>query len=207
MSTSRRVAFAGFALLSVAILPSVLFGQAADRRFPGKPGNPGASDLRQSYSQRGSMGGGYRPYSAWSYQQNARMHAQGLNTYAKTVDKCSPETVKEHVAEVKKSVAAAKKEVAKLGDEAAKKAQVKEHVDAMLKHFDEAEKMCTMMEESASDGKVVCDCCKTIDDELKAAEGEHKKMLETLGLPVPGPVSEALGEQEAKGAPAKKDSK
>lgn len=172
----------------IASLAVHSFAQSPDRRFPGKPGNPGASDLRNSYAKTGRMGGGYRPYSAWTYQSNARSQAQSLYHYGTTVEKCDPETVREHVAEVKKNVAAAKREVAALGDEAAKKAEVKPHVDAMLKHYEEAEKMCKMIESSVDDNAAICECCKTIDDELKAAEDEHHKMLKTLGIPVPGPI-------------------
>ncbi|MBX3444903.1 MAG: hypothetical protein KF774_21055 [Planctomyces sp.] len=198
MSTIRKLGFAAFAVTAVAVLVAQAFAQSADRRFPGKPANPGASDLRSSYARSGRMGGGYRPYSAWSYQNNARVHAQSLYTYGRTVDKCDPATVREHVAEVKKNVAAAKKEVAALGDEAAKKADVKQHVDAMTKHYDEVEKMCKMIESSLDDNDVVCDCCKTIDDELAKAEGEHKKMLDTLGVHLPSPISEdpAAGEKK-----------
>jgi len=190
MSTKKSLAVGLFALTAIAALATQTSAQSPDRRFPGKPGNPGASELRNSYAKSGRIGGGYRPYSAWSYQSSARTQAQALYRYGKTVDKCDPATVREHVAEVKKNVAAAKKEVAALGEQAAKKGEVKEHIDAMLKHYDEAEKMCKMMESSLDDNETVCDCCKTIDDELKAAEAEHKKMLDTLGIPVPGPVSD-----------------
>lgn len=206
MSTTKLLSATLFAALAVANFHPSLYGQSSDRRFPGKPANPGASELHQSYRDRGSMGGGYRPYSAWSYQSNARTHAQGLNTYGQTVQKGSPETVKEHVAEIRKNVGAAKKEVGKLGDEAAKKAEVKKHVDSMLKHYDEAEKMCKTIEDSLAGGvdhKTVCDCCKTIDDELKAAEDEHKQMLEILGLPVPGVEEHAQHEGKPEAGPKK----
>lgn len=166
--------------------------------------------MMQRHKQAGSMGNGYRPWSAWTYQESARRNAEALGAYGKNVKEIPPATAKEHLDEIRQNVAATKAEIAKLGDEAAKEADVKNHVDALTKHLAECEKICAMMEKSIGEDGVdaaqVCVHCSGLEEKLKEAETEHRALLKKLGLEPPTTANHAEHQHGKAGdAPAKKD--
>lgn len=164
----------------------------------------------EGHNRTGSMGNGYRPWSAWTYQESARRHAEALNTYGKHVKQLPPATAKEHLDEIRKNVAASKAEIAKLGDEAAKEADVKNHVDALTKQLTECEQLCASMEKTIGEEGVdtvkMCAHCFGLTEKLKMAETEHRALLKKLGLEPPkSPASHSEHHPEKAGvAPAKK---
>ncbi|MFO1094055.1 MAG: hypothetical protein U0992_12200 [Planctomycetaceae bacterium] len=160
--------------------------------------------MLQSHNQTGSFVGGYRPFSAWSYQNSARTHAQALNGYGQSCPQVPPETAREHLTAIRKDLAAARKELSKFSADAAKQADVKEHVDAIQKHQDAVAELCDRMEQAIGDKKVdcaeLCACCQGIDEELKAADAEHRALLDKIGIKLPG--GDAGAHAEHKQAPA-----
>jgi len=82
--------------------------------------------MLERHKQSGSIGNGYRPWSAWTYQQSARTHTQALNAYGQNCKQLPAATAREHLTAIQQNVAATRKEIAKLGDEAAKEAEVQE---------------------------------------------------------------------------------
>lgn len=160
--------------------------------------NPGAVNaalqarekMRSSHGQSGTIGGGYRPFSAWTYQNSARMHAQTLNAYGKNCKQLPSATATEHLSAIRQNVAATKAEVAKIGADAAKEADVKEHVDALQKHLAECEQLCSMMEKTIGPDGVqsapMCTHCSGLEDKLKKVDTEHRALLKKIGIDVPG---------------------
>lgn len=145
--------------------------------------------MRVGHASSGTISGGYRPYSAWSYQSAAQSHAHALNAYVTNAPKASAAVTKEHVAEIQRAVGAASKEISKLSAEDAKKADVHERVAAIQKHYAEVEKQCGMLEKALAAGSGTPEihaCCLTIDKELKAAGEEQHKLLHDIGIPAPG---------------------
>jgi len=183
-------------MIAVATCAAILFGSAASAQqksnFPGKPANPGRQEMSNSYRSQGSFSGGYRPSMTYGYQNSARSHAQALAAQGQTVKKVDSQSAKEHVAEVKKNVAAAKKELAKIDLEAAKKAEIVQHIDAMKKHYEAAEKCCTDAEhhlEANAESGTIASCCVDMDKHIAAAEAEHKKLMDLLHIELPKPVA------------------
>lgn len=164
----------------------------------------------QGHKQTGSIGNGYRPWSAWTYQDSARRNAEALSTYGQHVQQLPPATAKEHLDEIRKNVAATKAEIAKLGDEAAREADVKNDVDALTKHLTECEQLCAMMDKAIGENEVdaakVCAHCSGLEDKLKAAEAEHRALLKKLGIEPPKGAAEHQHEK-TDAAPVKKDNK
>lgn len=163
---------------------------ASAQNFPGKPANPGRQEMNNSYRSQGSFSQGYRPSMTYSYQQSARSHAQALRSQGQTVKKIDPQTAKEHVAEVKRNVGSAKKEIAKIDMTSAQKAEIAQHIEAMKKHYDAAEKCCADAEHMISDDPKETElaaCCVDMDKHLAAAEAEHKKLMELLHIELPKP--------------------
>jgi len=165
----------------------------------------------EGHKQTGSIGNGYRPWSAWTYQESARRHAEALNAYGQNVKQLPPATAKEHLDEIRKNVAATKSEIAKLGDKAVKEADVKNHVDALTKHLHECEQLCASMEETIGKDGVdtvkMCAQCSGLSEKLKAAETEHRALLKKLGLEPPTSTAAPAEHQheKTKVAPSKKD--
>ena len=149
--------------------------------------------MQQRHQQSGSIGGGYRPLSARSYQQSAQIHAQALNAYGQNCQQLPAETAREHLTAIQQNVAATRKEIAKLGDEAAKEADVQEQVATLQKHLTECEKLCDMMGKTIKDDGVetvqMCAHCSGLEAKLKAAETEHQALLKKLGIEVPAPAA------------------
>jgi len=165
---------------------------ASAQSFPGKPANPGRQEMHNAYRSQGSFSQGYRPSMTYSYQQSARSHAQALSSQGRTVEKINPETAKEHVAEVKRNISAAKKELGKVDMAAAQKAEIAQHIEAMKKHYEAAEKCCTDAEKHiTSDPKEadLASCCADMDKHLAAAEAEHKKLMDLLHIELPKPAA------------------
>ena len=181
-----------FATVSALVLTAAMLQAAPPTsNFPGKPANPGRQEMHNSYRSQGSFSNGYRPMTNWSYQNSARSHAQALSAQGQNVKKIDPQTAKEHVTEVKKNVAAAKKELAKIDMTAAAKAEIAQHVEAMKKHYEAAEKCCVDAEHhiaGSAESTVLASCCQDMDKHLAAAEAEHKKLLELLHIEVPKPA-------------------
>jgi cytochrome c556 len=167
--------------------------------------------MMKQHKQTGSMGNGYRPWSAWTYQRSARRNAEALSTYGQNVQQIPPATAKEHLDEIRKNLAATKSEIAKLGDEAAQEADVKHDVGVLTKHLTECEQLCASIEKAIGEGEVdtekVCAHCSGLEDKLKAAEAEHRALLKKLGLEPPKSAADHAEHQPKKtnGAPAKKD--
>ena len=162
----------------------------------------------EGHRQTGTIGNGYRPWSAWTYQESARRHAEALNTYGHHVKQLPPATAKEHLDEIRKNVTATKKEVAKLGDEAAKEADVKNHFDALTKQLTECEQLCASMEktigEDGVDAEKMCTHCSGLTEKLKVVETEHRALLKKLGIEPPTAPAKDAEHQKANIAPAKK---
>jgi hypothetical protein len=170
--------------------------------------------MLQSHRQSGSFSGGYRPFSTWSYHNSARTQARALNAYGQNCPQVPPATAKEHLTEIRKNVASATQELSKFTDEAAKQADVKEHVDAIKKHQEVATKLCDRMEKAIGEEKVdcaeLCECCQGIDKELKAAEDEHRRLMDKIGIKLPDADAHEHGEHEhapKEKAPAKEGEK
>jgi cytochrome c556 len=180
--------------LSAALGAIVLVAmtQFAEAQTPTNAALQARARMQQRHKQTGSIGNGYRPYSAWTYQNSARTHAQALNAYGQNCKQLPPATAKEHLDAIRQNVTATKTEIAKLGPEAAKEADVKQHVDALEKHLAECEKLCGMMEKTISQDGVetvqMCAHCSGLEQKLKAAETEHRALLKKLSIEPPAPA-------------------
>ncbi|QDT52749.1 hypothetical protein Pan44_07610 [Caulifigura coniformis] len=181
-----------FTTLSAVVLALGTASLLPAQNFPGKPANPGRQEMSNSYRSRGSFSNGYRPSMTYSYQQSARSHAQALSSQGQTVKQLDPQTAREHVAEVKKNVESSKKELAKIDQTAAKNAEIVQHIDAMKKHYEAAEKCCVDAEKHITDDPKeaeLASCCADMDKHLAAAEAEHKKLMELLHIELPKPAA------------------
>lgn len=159
--------------------------------------NPGAvnaatqarAKMQQSHQQTGTIGGGYRPWSAWNYVNTARTNADTLSAYGQHAQQLPAETAQEHLTEIQRNLESSKKELAKLGAEAAQEAGVHEQVASIEKHLTAAGKMCSMMEKTITKEGVatheMCTHCMETSKELKAAEDETLKLMKTLGISPP----------------------
>ncbi len=139
---------------AVGMIALLAIAQFAEAQTPTNAALQARAKMQQRHKQTGSVGGGYRPYSAWTYQNSARTHAQALNAYGQNCQQLPAATAREHLTEIQKNVTATRKEIAKLGPEAAQEAEVKEHVVALEKHLAECEKLCGMMEKTIGDDGV-----------------------------------------------------
>jgi len=191
MSRTHRTLFAGL-LFSVVLAMS---SQFADAQTPSNAALQARAKMQQRHQQTGSIGGGYRPWSAWSYQQSARTHTQVLNAYGQNCNQLPAATAREHLATIQQNVAASKKEIAKLGDEAAKEAEVQENVVALQKHLDECEKLCGMMAKTITEVGVetvqMCAHCSGLEAKLKAVDAQHEALLKELGIAPQAPAANA----------------
>ncbi len=179
-------------LSSVTILLANVAVAQQKSNFPGKPANTGRQEMNNSYHSGGQFSNGYRPLSTWSYQNSARSHAQALGIQGQNVKKIDPQTAKEHVAEVKRNVEASRKELTKIDMATAQKADILEHVSAMKKHYDAAEKCCSDAEHhiAGNAGSAeLASCCKDMDKHLADAEAEHKKLMDLLNIELPRPAT------------------
>ena len=149
--------------------------------------------FQQSHQSTGTVGGGYRPYSAWTYQSSAAAHAQALSAYGEGCKQFPPETAKEHLTEVRRNVAAMKKEVAKLGPDVEKEVELKKLIDSLQKTLTECEELCGHAEgtvgEKGVDSKPFCAHCSSLTGKLDQAKKQHDELINKLGIPHPtGPV-------------------
>jgi hypothetical protein len=177
--------------LSAVVLTAAACSVTSAQNFPGKPANPGRQEMHNAYRAQGSFAQGYRPSMTYSYQQSARSHAQALSSEGRTVQKIDPQTAQEHVAEVKRNISAAKKELAKIDMTSAQKAEIAQHIDAMKKHYEAAEKCCGDAEKHITDDPKeaeLASCCADMDKHLAAAEAEHKKLMDLLQIELPKPT-------------------
>lgn len=179
------VATTSLILLEVAVAQQ---SDIAQRRL--RPGS--------GWQQRGEIGTGYRPRSAATYQQAARTHAQALDAYGRTSQQLPKATVQEHLSEIQRNLDASRKELDKLGDDLANHPELKPHLDAIRKHHEAAAKMCEQIGAAASgdtvDTAAVCECCVSIESELKAAEKEHNALLKKLGIELAPPKAKPAKE-------------
>lgn len=192
MSRVPKALFA--ALLGLAMLAMSGPNVSAQQPSPNfKPATNAALQMRakmqQRHKQSGSIGGGYRPWSAWTYQQSARTHTQALNAYGQYCKQLPAATAHEHLSAIQQNVAATRKEIAKLGDEAAKEAEVQQRVVALQQHLEECEQLCGMMAKTITEDGVetvqMCAHCSGLEAKLKAAEAEHQALLKELGIESP----------------------
>jgi hypothetical protein len=118
------------------------------------------------------------------------VQTQALTAYGESCPQVAPATAKEHLAEIQRNLEASAKELKKFSAEAAQEADVKQHVDKIREHQSAALAKCVEMEQAIGKETVdcaeLCACCASIDKELKAAEQEHRKLLEKVGIPAPG---------------------
>lgn len=182
--------------LFAAILSSAVFAmsaQFAEAQSPTNAALQARAKMQQRHQQSGSVGRGYRPWSAWTYQRSAQTHAQALNTYGQNCKQLPAATAREHLTAIQQNVTATRKEIAKLGEEAAREAEVREQVVALDKHLAECEKLCGMMEKTITEDGVetvqMCAHCSGLQAKLKAAEAEHQSLLKNLGIELPTPVA------------------
>jgi hypothetical protein len=147
------------------------------------------ANMHQTHQQSGTIGGGYRPWSAWTYTNSARTHVDTLAAYGNHAQQLPAATAQEHLTEIQRNLDASKKELAKLGNENAQEADIKQQVDSIEKHLASADKMCSMMEKNITkDGvasKEMCAHCLETSKELKAAESETLLLMKTLGIELP----------------------
>lgn len=187
---------------AMALLVMVQSAEAQQPNPAFKPATNAALKMQQQHKQTGSVGGGYRPYSAWTYQNSAQTHARTLSAYGQNCKQLPPATAKEHLGAIRQNVTATRTEIAKLGPEAAKEADVKQHVDAMEKHLAECEKLCGMMEKTIGKDGVetaqMCAHCSGLQEKLKAVEGEHRALLKKLGIEPPVPAGDHAEHQHRK---------
>lgn len=177
----------------IAVIAGMLvFVVAANDSFARDPSNAALqarARMQKSHSQRGSIGNGYRPWSAWTYQQSAQTHAQALNAYGQKNEQVSPATADEHLTEIKRNLSAAKAEVAKLGSQAAQDAEVQEELKAVEKTLAECQLLCSKMEKTIGDDKVdtaeLCSHCSGLEEKLKKVETEHQALMKSLGIESP----------------------
>lgn len=136
-------------------------------------------------------GDAYRPFSARSYNRGALDHARVLNYYSRSYQVIPTETAQEHAAEVRRNLDLARKEAAKLKPQAKSDPTVAKHLAALNKHYDEADRMCSMLVEECAkadgDTTAIMECCSSLDKSLQAADAEHEKLMKHLGVP---PVQE-----------------
>lgn len=188
----------GLCALALMVMPTLADAQQQTFNAAGKA----RARMQQSHKQTGSIGNGYRPWSAWSYQNSARANARVLSAYGQNCQQVPPATVKEHLGQVRKDIVATKAEIAKLGADAAKEADVKEHVDALEKHLAECEQLCGLIEKTiGQDGvetKQFCAHCSGLEEKLKAAEKEHLELLKKLGIELPAPAGDHSEHQKEK---------
>ena len=179
-------------------LSSVAFAQSQAFNAAGQ-----ARQRQESHQRTGSVGNGYRPYSAWTYQNAATVHAQALSAYGEGCKQLPPETAKEHLAEVRRNVAATKKELAKLGPDAEKEADLKKSIDALQKTLTECEELCVHAEAAVGEKEVqskpFCAHCSSLTGKLEQAKKQHDELIHKLGIPHPTSPAPA----EAPKAPAK----
>jgi cytochrome c556 len=143
----------------------------------------------ESHQRTGTVGNGYRPYSAWTYQNSAAAHAQALSAYGESCKQLPPETAREHLAEVRRNVAATRKEIAKLGPDAEKEADLKKTIDALQKTLTECEELCGHAEAAVGDKEVqtkpFCAHCSSLTGKLEQAKKQHDELIRKLGIPHP----------------------
>ena len=193
---------------TVGLILAITLSQFLDAaQKPTNAAQKARARMKERHSRTGSVGNGYRPWSAWTYQQSARAHARTLNTYGRNSQELPAATANEHIKEIQRNVAATRTEVGKLGEEAASQAEVKEHVEALEKHLAECERLCGMMEKTIStdhvDGPAMCKHCDSLESALKAAEMEHQKLLKELGIEPPVADHEHHKESNEKGGTTK----
>ncbi|MEX2121530.1 MAG: hypothetical protein WD847_18215 [Pirellulales bacterium] len=159
------------ALVAVALLSLAAYAQKID------------------YSAGRKMSGSvYRPHSASAYQRQARSHARVLNHYGRRHEAVPQDTAQEHATEIRRNMEAATKEVAKLekDKQLRNNKQIMEQVAKVREHHAKAAEMCDMLDEACAQGDAdsatLCECCSVIYKELEAAEAEHDKLKQMLGV-------------------------
>lgn len=175
---------------AVALALCFGFGPAAFAQSQGfNAAGQGRQRFLESHQRTGTVGNGYRPYSAWTYQNSAASHAQALSAYGEGCKQLPPETAKEHLAEVRRNVAATKKEVSKLGPEVEKEAELKKSIDALQKTLTECEELCGHAEAAVGDKEVqskpFCAHCSSLTSKLELAKKQHDELIRKLGIPHP----------------------
>lgn len=191
--TKHTRSSAGYGSVAVGIFALLVMAEAAVAQKPDsglyKPATNSSLRMQQQHQKTGTIGGGYRPWSAWTYQQSARTHTQALNAYGQGCKQLPAETAREHLSAIQQNVVATRKEIAKLGDEASKEAEVHEKVVALQKHLEECEELCDMMAKTITEDGVetvrMCAHCSGLEAKLKAAEAQHHAILKEFGIEVP----------------------
>ena len=130
-------------------------------------------------------GAAYREQSSQAYWSGAYNHADALNDYARSYSYIPTETAHEHTAEVHRNVTAAKKEVSKLGTKAKTDKKLAGHVDTLHKQYDKALEHSKAIETETAKGekadpKKISASTEGLNDSLKSAQDEHKKLADHL---------------------------
>jgi hypothetical protein len=194
LSRPKRIAV----LLTAAMFVLASSVQAQDRRSAFNAAQ------QAQLKQRGTVGGGYRPYSAWTYQNTARNHAQALYTYGEECERVDPATAREHLTEIKRNVEMAQTELEKIGEEATTQGKLEERIAALRKRYEACAEACGMIETTIGEDGVekepLCSHCNSLKKELDGAEAEFKALMKELGIEVP-----VVSKQEKPAAAAEKE--
>ncbi len=165
----------------------------AEAQYDTNAAKKAQTKMQQQYSRSGSIGGGYRPLSAWTYQQNARSHARALNMYGQNRSDLPVETAREHLLCIKQNLTATKTEITKLGPDVATEAGLTEHIEKLQNLLADCEKSCEMMGKTMKDDRVdeklMCEHCSVVETKLQAFENEHLSMMKKLGIELPSTKS------------------
>ncbi|WP_437193678.1 hypothetical protein [Planctomicrobium sp. SH527] len=184
-TTTVKYFLSAVCAVSLLVTPSLLVAQQQTFNAAGKA----RARMQQSHKQTGAIGEGYRPWTAWSYQNSARVNSQVLNAYGQNCQQVLPETAREHLGQVRKDLASTKSEIAKIGADVAKEAGIKEDVDALEKHLTECEQICNSIETSIGqtdvETKHFCAHCTALEAKIRSVEKEHLELLKNIGVELP----------------------
>ena len=181
-------------LLTAVLLVAASSVQAQDRRYAFNAAQ------QAQLKQRGTVGRGYRPWSAWTYQNTARNHTQALYTYGEECERIDPATAREHVAEIKRNVEAAQAELEKFGEEAAEQGNLQDRISALRERYEACAKACGLVEETIKENSVenepLCTHCLGLKKELDAAETEFNALVKEMGIELPDAADKADADQD-----------
>lgn len=198
----RKIAV-GLTILGCLVAATLVEGQV--RRQAPNAALQARERMLGNFRRQGTVGRGYRPYTAWTYQQNVQTHTQALQAYGERCEQPEPTAAKEHLAEIRRNLDLLQDELDKFGEEAAKETAVEEQIAAIRKHYADALSTCDMLEKTITDDKVdtkpLCAHCAGLKDQLDDANTEFKQLMEDLGIELP------TAEEPESDQPAEKDEK
>ncbi len=152
-----------------------------------------AADAAIAQRSAGSkiLGTAYEGWSGGMYQDHAYDHMEVLRNYAAVDEPIPQEVAKRHVDAVRSNLTAAKKSYARLAAKADDKAAAAKHVAAINEQHAKALAQCDKIDAEVAKGGnagAVQKCCTDATAAIKAAQGEHEKMMKDLKLAAPKPA-------------------